>query len=521
MTNRSLHSPLDSPAGRPVVAPVPADRDATPRSLRFQLLLGVNLTLGILLILFLVYDYERSINARLAEKHTALDEEAKLLVQAVVELRHHGQAVVQNYLDTVCGQMQETHSPGHHLAVAFEKTVLQARSHHRASAEMFQAMQAAADAPGHRRRFGDKELVVGSTRRGAVRVFVSEYVGDVRRAVAGDIIRRLAVASVAAMIAAVVVNMVLYRTVDRPLRRLVAIVTRIGRGEFGLQTGKFNSAELTRLAEAIDLMSASLSSAVRYQRGQMEKARQIQEHLLPERIDIPGLRVGCRYQPADDVSGDYYDTFLLPDGSHLLCVADVVGHGVPAAMSAAMLKTLLMDVTTRTSDPAEILELVNGRFATVSLAGDFASMFVGLWNPATPEFEYASAGHGMAWLLTPDGTLRDLDSTGTLLGIDRDSIWTAETVPITSETRLLLTTDGVTETADAHGELFGPHRLTRLLGEYQSLAVDEQVEQIEQALSEYRNGGKQTDDVTMILIEFTVASSAADSGSGIPNRMTG
>jgi len=521
MTGLLLPSHGESSPDRSNASSVRGDRRATPRSLRFQLLLGVNLTMGVLLVLFLVYDYQRSINTRLAEKHVALNEEATLLAEAVRHLRSEANSVVQDYLDTVCGQMQESHSPGHHLAVELDGTVLQARSHHRASAEMFRAMQAAADAPNHRQRFGTKELVIGSTREGTMRVFVSEYVSDVRRAVLGDIIRRLAVATIAGLIAAMVVNIVLYRTVDRPLRRLVATVTRIGRGEFGLQAGKFNSAELTRLADAIDLMSGSLSSAVHYQRGQMKKARQIQEHLLPERIEVPGLQVGCRYQPADDVSGDYYDLFRLPDGSHLLCIADVVGHGVPAAMGAAMLKTLLMDVTTRTNNPAEILKMVNGRFATVSLAGDFASMFVGRWNSTTSEFEYASAGHGMAWLLTPDGTLRDLDSTGTLLGIDTDSSWTAETVPLTSGTRLLLTTDGVTETADAQGELFGPHRLTRLLGKYRTLPVDEQVARIEQALREHRDGGEQTDDVTMILIEFSVAISAADSGSGIRNRMTG
>lgn len=110
------------------------------RSVRFRLLAAVNSAIALLLGVFLVVDYRQEIAARVAEKHVALEQAAKTLLPAVIRMRPDGEAAVQRYVDNVCGRMQDSLSPGHHIAVEMNGTVLQAVVHHRASAAIFDAM---------------------------------------------------------------------------------------------------------------------------------------------------------------------------------------------------------------------------------------------------------------------------------------------------------------------------------------------------------------------------------------------
>jgi serine phosphatase RsbU (regulator of sigma subunit) len=335
-------------------------------------------------------------------------------------------------------------------------------------------------------------------------VLVAESARAIRKAVLAEIGWHLMVIAVAGVVAASILNVVLLQTIDAPLRRLVATVTEIGRGRFGAHSGRFNTKELTLLARAVDGMSTSLAEAEQERRIQMEKAREIQRHLLPTARELPGLRVSHLYRPATDVSGDYYDVFGLPDDAYLICMADVVGHGIPAAMSAAMLKVLLQEATRDSADPADILAIVNQRFMQVSLPSDFASMLLVRWDPRRASVDYASAGHGTAWLSPKDSLCRPLKSTGLLLGIDGTASWETQDFSVGVGDRLLLATDGVTETSSVEHELFGPQRVRDLLEQNATHSVHDVVQRLEQALCAHRGDAPQTDDVTLVLLEFTI-----------------
>ena len=118
-------------------------------SIRFQLLAAVNGTLMIIVAVFLAYDYQREFAARMSLKQIALEEEAKTLLPGVQQARHQGTDSVQEYVDAVCERMQDTDSPGHHIAVQLNGRTLQATAHHRASQEILRAMRQAARAPNH------------------------------------------------------------------------------------------------------------------------------------------------------------------------------------------------------------------------------------------------------------------------------------------------------------------------------------------------------------------------------------
>ena len=137
--------------------------------------------------------------------------------------------------------------------------------------------------------------------------------------------------------------------------------------------------------------------------------------------------------------------------------------------------------TVSITDPVEILHFLNTRFADVSPVGDFASMLVVCVNVPAQTLTYASAGHPAAWLLSASGELRELASTGLLLGIERDATWERTTFELAHADRLLMATDGVTETLNSRGEYFGQKRLTHYFRERRHLDLDTTIRQITEA----------------------------------------
>ena len=263
--------------------------------------------MALLLLGFLVVDYYREIADRVAQKHIALEEEARTLLSGIQRLRPRGTPAIQEYLDAVCGQMHEAFSPGHHIGVRLDGIVLQAVAHRRASPEIFAAMETAARSPTHRASVGHEPLVVGSDQDGDTSVYVSEYLTDIQRSASRQVFQRLIGIVLLVVIMAGVINLVFLRIAAKPLEKLVETVRQIARGELGVQAGPFKTAELEYLAGEINSMSSSLAEIDQHRRQEMDKARRIQEHLLPRELRIPGLDVANFYQPATEVAGDYYD----------------------------------------------------------------------------------------------------------------------------------------------------------------------------------------------------------------------
>jgi len=472
------------------------------RSVRFRLLAAINAAIVLLLGVFLVLDYRQEIAERVAEKHIALGEETKTLLPAVSRLQRHGGLAVQGYIDDVCGRMQDTSSPGHHIAVQIGETVLQAVPHHRASTAMFEAMKRAAATPTHRARIGNEELVVGSTRQDETAVYVSEYMSNIRRAARRQVLRRLPRIGLLVLVTAIVVNVVFLRMAARPLGQLVDTVGQIARGEFGLQTGPFKSEEFDQLGAAVNSMSFSLAENERRRRNEMERARRIQEQLLPNAVRVSGLRLAHFYRPAEDVAGDYYDILPLTNNACLICVADVTGHGVPAALSATMLKAYLQDAAERHCDPGDVLRFLNHRLAGVSQTDNFATMFVAVVDPDRRTVRYASAGHDPGLVWRSDGRVCELPSTGLVLGILKEADWSVETLNVGPGDRLVLATDGVTEALNEQEELFGRQRLAREIEQCGNLAIEECLNRIHYAVNSHCGSRAPSDDMTLLAIEI-------------------
>ncbi|GAA4469985.1 PP2C family protein-serine/threonine phosphatase [Novipirellula rosea] len=172
--------------------------------------------------------------------------------------------------------------------------------------------------------------------------------------------------ALAGVVAAAVVNLMLYLMVTKPMRRLVASLQSIGDGNLDSRTQNLSCRELRYLGDQINVMTERLDASDRDRRLHMAKAREIQQNLRPGEIDLPQLKINSVFEPAEDAGGDYSDVIVLNDSQVLLCVADVAGHGVPAAMAATFLKAFVCEAAKVTALPKRLILTRNSLGRSVS-----------------------------------------------------------------------------------------------------------------------------------------------------------
>ncbi|MEZ6049622.1 MAG: SpoIIE family protein phosphatase [Planctomycetaceae bacterium] len=477
--------------------------DKGQRSISLHLIFSVNLVLGVLLLGLLAMQYERDMRHSINEKQTSLKDEAVAIHAAIVHLAdEHDLESVQDYIDSVTHEMRGAWSPYHHIAIDL-KDVKLTRSCENCEKCMCSVPVDSGNSPAM--SGNDKETVSGNYAASNISVTVSETRENIQLAVRNEIIIRMLVLASLGLLAALLVNVILLRIVGRPLNRLLNTVNQIGKGHFGVEVRVYESHEMQQLANGINAMSRTLAENARRQQLQMTRARQIQTHLLPNGIEIPGLNADCVFEPAEDVAGDYYDFLPLSDGKWLICMADVMGHGVPAAMGAALLKALLLaESEGEQFDLSTSISLINRRFESSILPGNFASMILGIWDPTTGTFTYVNAGHEPILIQRSEGNIERLESTGTLLGIDTHMKWTTHKVRLSSGDRLLLYSDGAKEVHDANGKIFGMERLSQLLVENRESTDTETMKNLLNEINSHGGAELRHDDLTLVLLTCTI-----------------
>jgi len=196
---------------------------------------------------------------------------------------------------------------------------------------------------------------------------------------------------------------------------------------------------------------------------EMRSAREIQMSILPSTLpEVSGVRIAASYLPLAAVAGDLYDAVALDDGALALLVADVSGHGVPAALIASMVKVAFTSSLVDSHDPGDVLTRMN-----TTLCGMFASSYVTaacvVARPAQHSIEYALAGHPSPLMVQRgNGAVAELNERGIILGFLPSATYTTTSVPITTGVRLVIYTDGVIEAPGADDDQFGIERLAQL-----------------------------------------------------------
>ncbi len=237
--------------------------------------------------------------------------------------------------------------------------------------------------------------------------------------------------------------------------------------------------------------------------NELALARQLQFSILPSGVPpITRLRIAASYLPMTAVAGDFYQFVPLDDHRIGFLVADVSGHGVPAALIASMIKTAMHSVTDCADEPAEVLRRV-GKVLSGDLRGQFVSAAYLWMDTETCTAKYAAAGHPplLLWRAA-DQKLERIESNGLLFGVADDFEIPQLSLDLCDGDRILLYTDGVTEPENLAGEAFGDNRLEQVIREDQSLPAQELSERLMTEIEAWLpRSARQQDDITLIVID--------------------
>lgn len=233
----------------------------------------------------------------------------------------------------------------------------------------------------------------------------------------------------------------------------------------------------------------------------------IQRSLLPRTLPaIPTLDLAAHYQTSQWAGGDYYDFFPMPDGRWGLLIADVSGHGTPAAVLMAITHSLAHGHPGHPEPPATLLGHVNRRLASGYTADNesFVTAFYGIYDPSRRELIYASAGHNPPRLKgCGDGPVTALDGVGNLpLGLFEDQEYQQSTQILRPGDQLILYTDGITEATNPSGEMFGTRRLDEVLWSCR-LDASDLIRAVLDALGRFTVGEPAADDQTLLVAKVS------------------
>jgi phosphoserine phosphatase RsbU/P len=195
------------------------------------------------------------------------------------------------------------------------------------------------------------------------------------------------------------------------------------------------------------------------QEEELQRAREIQQSLLPKEIpQLAGFEVAGAWRPARTVSGDYYDVFKL-DGSRLgICIADVVGKGVSAALLMANVQAAVRAYAGSAESPAQVCTKVNSLLCENLATGKFVTFLYGVLDGEKRTLEYCNAGH-LYPILVSQGSTRALEHGGAVLGVFPTWEYENAKIEFRAGDRLLLVTDGITEASGADEVEFGEEKL--------------------------------------------------------------
>jgi phosphoserine phosphatase RsbU/P len=182
-----------------------------------------------------------------------------------------------------------------------------------------------------------------------------------------------------------------------------------------------------------------------------------------------------------------------------LCIADVSGKGMPAALLMSNVQAAVKSFAAAEVPPSSLCEKVNGVVSTNTADNKFISLFYCLIDAERKTLIYANAGHNAGILVRRDGWAERLERGGTLLGPFPESAYEQGEIELQSGDRVLLFTDGVTEVRNPAGEEFGEERLIDLLVESRGLSADQLQQTIMSAVTRY-SGGNFLDDATLIAV---------------------
>ena len=251
--------------------------------------------------------------------------------------------------------------------------------------------------------------------------------------------------------------------------------------------------EQSEVSHRTEAMQTELSMATRIQEGMLP-------HIFPPFPEREDFTIYASMDPAKEVGGDFYDFYFLDDDHLLLLVADVSGKGVPAALFMMASKILIKSCAGLCRTPGRIASEINRQLTADNPAEMFVTAWIGVAELSTGKLTYADCGHEYPVIFRKEtGSYEFLKGNkGMPIGFIEGAEYRESETTLLPEDLLFLYTDGVPETNDTEGKLFGRNRLLKLLEENKPEGAEEILELVKKETERFANGAAQFDDMTML-----------------------
>ena len=318
-----------------------------------------------------------------------------------------------------------------------------------------------------------------------------------------------------------------------PIISLTAETGEIAKGNLDIEIIKYgNKNEVGLLSHSIDNMRISLKDYIaslgetmaEKERitSELQIAKGIQNNFLVSDFNISrfdNIKIYALVEPAKEVGGDLYTFFKMDSKRLFFAVGDVSGKGVPAALFMAVTLTLMKGMQHQDMSPARILKRVGHELFLQNENTMFVTVFCGILDIETGLLVYSNAGHLPPIILDKQGEARWLKlPKGVVLGVINYPVYEDKQVQLLPGESIFVYTDGVNEAMNKNQELFGEERLLETMKGCSGLSPQELTQRVSSAIREYTLGESQSDDITMLTLEYEGPLYMKESGSLIKDR---
>ncbi|GAB4369499.1 MAG: hypothetical protein Kow0042_11220 [Calditrichia bacterium] len=284
---------------------------------------------------------------------------------------------------------------------------------------------------------------------------------------------------------------------------VLSVFNKRSREEFTLEDQRLLSIIAAQSAQVIE--NARLykeEQAYLRMQEEMRLARDIQQNLLPKAPpEIPGYQIAGKSVPAKDVGGDFFDYIFMDENRIALCLGDVSGKGMPAAMLMANIQATLRAQTLPGLSCKKCIERSNQLLFQSTDPQKFATLFYGFLDKTNHRFQYCNAGHDNPLLFSGDKEPTRLGTGGIVLGFVPYFPFEEAKISLQPDDVLLLYSDGITEAMNAKGEEFGEDRLATVVKNHRNQAPEKIIEEILQNVKAHIGNEPQMDDMTLMVIK--------------------
>ena len=351
------------------------------------------------------------------------------------------------------------------------------------------------------------------------RMFALEPVAEAQLSAEASVLMMAFMEVIVFAVLFVAVYLLIKNEVVQSIWKVNGTLDQIAQGDLEAEVAVRNNAEFISLSHDINAMVASLRNAIAAEAARIDReldyARIIQESALPSSFppfpEVGAFDIYASMNAAREVGGDFYDFFLIDDHTLGFLVADVSGKGIPASLFMMAAKAELSNYMLSGMPLAEAVQTANWHLCQ----GNEADMFVTAWAATldyeTGELTYVNAGHNPP-LLRRNGSWEWLRTRGGLfLGSFDTAKYRSATLVLNPGDELLLYTDGVSEAFSASEEQYGDARLEAFLAKHAALHPHPLVDALRADLARWAQGAEQSDDITMLALEYGVAPQATGS----------